>query len=485
MAAEFFPSTDLLAILPEIGILLLIGLLMLLDSFAKKRMKQVLGWVAAGGLLIILLIKILFLIPGDEPTSAWGGMLRVDSAAFFFQVLILIGAIITILFSMDYHKIEVGGDYFAMLLLSVIGMNLMAAAADLIILYLAIETTSIPLYVLAGFNKKDDSSVESGLKYLLFGAMTSAIMLYGFSLLYGFSGFTNLNDIASVISTGSIGVGIEVLILFLVVAGFGFKVSAVPFHFWAPDVYQGAPTPIAGFLSTASKAAGFIVLMRFMLTVFATDPQKWMVLTAILAVATMTFGNLLALVQTNLKRLLAYSSIAHAGYILVGIASGSQLGLTAAMFYLLVYLFTNLAAFGVISLLEDRTGSSDIADIKGLTKKSPLIAFTFLIAILSLAGIPPFGGFVSKLLILAAGIGANLTWLVIIAIINSIVGLFYYLIMLKNAFSGSGELDSISPTLAWRFAIAISIAGVIVLGVIYSPWFNWLSTAAINLVVLY
>ncbi len=483
--ASFLPSTDLLAILPEIVILLLIGLLLLLDSFSKRTSKKFLGWVAVGGLLTVLIVKIFFLAPGNEPTSAWGGMLRVDTAAFFFQILILIGSILTVLFSMDYHKIELGGDYFAMLLLSVIGMNLMAAAADLIILYLAIETTSIPLYVLAGFNKKDNSSVESGMKYLLFGAMTSAIMLYGFSLLYGFSGFTNLNDIASVISTGSVPVGIEVLILFLVIAGFGFKVSAVPFHFWAPDVYQGAPTPISGFLSTTSKAAGFIVFIRFMLTVFATSPQKWMVLAAILAIATMTIGNLLALVQKDLKRLLAYSSIAHAGYILVGVASCSQLGLSAAMFYLLVYLFTNLAAFGIVSLLEDRTGSSEIANLQGLTKKSPFIAYAFLIAILSLAGIPPFGGFVSKLLILAAGIEAHLTWLVMIVIINSIVGLFYYLILIKNAFSSSGDLQSISPTVPWQIAIIVSISGVIVLGIIYSPWFNWLSTAAINLVALY
>jgi NADH-quinone oxidoreductase subunit N len=485
MAFATIPSSDFLAILPEIGLLLLIGLVLVLDTFRKGRDKNFLGWTVVSGLALILAVKFIFLNPGAEQHSAWGGMLRVDAASYFFQVIILLGALLTVLFSMNQEKFEFSADYLALLLASVIGMNLMAAAADLIMLYLAIETTSIPLYVLAGFIKNDQSSVESGLKYLFFGAMTSAVMLYGFSLLYGFSGSTNLYKIAEVIPSGLIPTGVQILILLLVMAGFGFKISAVPFHFWAPDVYQGAPTPISAFLSTASKGAGFIVLMRFLMTTFSSHPENWMVLLMILSAVTMLVGNLMALLQKDLKRLLAFSSISHAGYILIGVASGSQLGFKAAMYYLLVYLFTNLAAFGVAHIVETRTGSSQISNLKGLIKSSPALAFAFLISILSLSGIPPFGGFISKILVFAAAVEANQTWLVLVGALNSFIGLYYYLNLLRVAFSSVEDSTPVSLTVSWKTALLVCVIGIVVLGIIYTPWIEWLNFASINLVSLY
>lgn len=481
MNASVLASPDLLAILPEILVVILVGVILLVDVLSKHSAKNFLGWMASGGLLLILIIKIVFLYPGDRQGYAWGEMIVVDAAAFFFQVLILIGAIITIVLTIDQKKFKISAEYYALLLISSIGMSFMAAASNLIMLYLAIETTSIPLYALAGFNKQDNKSVESGLKYLLFGAMTSAFMLYGFSFLYGFSGSTNLSVISKTLAGGSVPMGIGILILFLVVVGFGFKTSIVPFHFWAPDVYHGAPSPISGFLSTASKAAGFIVLMRFMLTVYPASLHNWVVIASVLAAVTMTVGNLLALVQKDLKRLLAYSSISHAGYILIGVAASTQLGIKSAMYYLLVYLFTNLAAFGIAAILEDATGSTEISKLTGLVKRSPWIAFAFLATILSLTGIPPFGGFISKFLVLAAGIQANLVWLVIVAIVNSFIGLYYYLGLLKLAFSNEGDLLEIHPKFSWKLAIGTCILAIVILGIFYTPWFQHLDLASVNL----
>lgn len=485
MLALSLPSGDLLAILPEIGLLLLIGISLLIEALYKKENKDVLGWVVSSGVFVILLGKLIFLNPGPEQHSAWGGMIQVDAASYFFQLIILIGAIITILFSMNQKKFVVSGDYLALLLASVIGMSFMAMASDLIMLYLAIEMTSIPLYVLSGFIKNDKASVESGLKYLFFGAMTSAIMLYGFSLLYGFSGETNIYSIAGKILDGSITIGIQILILLLVVSGFGFKVSAVPFHFWAPDVYQGAPTPISGFLSTASKSAGFIVLIRFMLAIFPQNSPNWLELMMIVSIITMLAGNLIALLQKDLKRLLAYSSISHAGYILIGVASGNQLGIKAAMYYLLVYLFTNLAAFGVAHIIETKNGSSQISELSGLIKKSPILAFSFLIAMLSLAGIPPFGGFVSKIFIFAAAMQADKVILVLVGIVNSFIGLYYYLVVIKTAFTAKESKDTIFLSSSWKLALFVCVIGILVLGVVYSPWMDWLNFASNNLVSLY
>ena len=464
-----------LAILPEIGIVVLAGIILILDLFLRNREgRSVLGWTSAAGLLVIAILSMFFSNPGAEVSLMWGGMLRLDSAGFVFRLLFLVGASLTSLIAVESETLREKGEFYILLLVSTLGMSLMASSADLIMLYLAIETTSIPLYILAGFVVKDQKSVESGIKYLLFGAMTSAVMLFGLSFIYGFNGTTNLYSIAQDIEAAQIPHGMVILSLLLVLVGFGFKISAAPFHFWAPDVYEGAPSPVAGFLSTASKAAGFAVLLRVLLSAFAAYSPVWIYAIGGLAALSMFIGNLLALSQKNIKRLLAYSSIAQAGYILIGVAANNSFGTSGAIYYLISYLLTNLAAFGIVTLIGRATGSDQIASYAGLSRRSPALALGLLVALLSLGGIPPFAGFFGKLLVFGAAIQAQQYWLAAVGIINSAIGLYYYLVVLKVAYLYRSEEESkpITSTFSWKFAIALCIIGVLVLGVIFAPWYG-------------
>ncbi len=469
----------LLAILPEILLLVLTGLVIALDAVWKPERRRILGWVTAGGLVLIMVVSLLASRPADEARLIFGGMLRQDWFGFGFKLLFLFSAAVTALFAMDVKGAGHKGEFYALMLVSTLGMSLMAASADLIMLYLSIETTSIPLYILAGFMTRDEKSVESGFKYLLFGAVTSTVMLYGFSLLYGFSGQTNLYHLSLAFYDARFPDLAMLAGMLLVLVGFGFKVSIVPFHFWAPDVYEGAPTPVAGFLSTASKAAGFAVLLRVLLAVFTPAATgHWITLLAIVSVLTMTLGNFLALAQKNIKRMLAYSSIAHAGYILIGVVSlstDSYLGQASVVFYLLGYLLTNLAAFGVVVAFWQVVGSDEIASYAGMSRRSPWLALAMLVALLSLAGMPPFVGFVAKVFVFAAAVQANLIWLAIIGVLNSIVGLYYYLTVLKVVYLYRSPDDAQPLPISRPYAIALIVLtlGIIVVGTIMGPWFNW------------
>jgi NADH-quinone oxidoreductase subunit N len=425
---------------------------------------------------------VVFSRPSDEIVEVWGGMLRHDWLSFSFTLLFLFGAAMTSLFAMEMKPLGQKGEFYFLLLVSTIGMILMASSADLIMLFLAIETTSIPLYILAGFYVLDNKSTESGFKYFLFGAMTSAVMLYGFSLIYGFTGTTDIYEITEMIKTGDLSLTLAIGTLILVMVGFGFKISVVPFHFWAPDVYEGAPTPVAGFLSTASKAAGFAVLMRILLTVYA-DPlviPYWVIIVAALSVFSMTLGNAMAIPQKNIKRLLAYSSIAHAGYALIGVAALSELGIASVVFYLVVYVVTNLAAFGVVAAFWRISGSDQIADYAALSRRSPTLAIIMLVTFLSLAGMPPLGGFVAKFFVFAAAVNAGLVWLAIIGVLNAIVGLYYYLVVLKVVylFRSEEEDKPIPMTRPYTLALTILVLGIILLGTLFGPWAEWSARAA-------
>jgi NADH-quinone oxidoreductase subunit N len=332
----------------------------------------------------------------------------------------------------------------------------------------------------------DEKSIEAGFKYLLYGALTSSVMLYGLSLVFGFSGTTNIYELANMFKVGEISLGLGLGILALIIVGLGFKVSIVPFHFWAPDVYEGSPTPVAGFLSTASKAAGFAVIIRLFFVAFPDFSSGWTMALAVLSTATMTIGNLLALPQTNLKRLLAYSSVAHAGYILIGVVAFSQLGAASVIFYLAAYILTNLAAFGIVMAVWRAVGSDEYEAYRGLSRRSPWLALMMLAAFLSLAGMPPFGGFIAKVVVFAAGVQANYTWLVFVGILNSIVGLYYYLNVLKYVYlyrMPDGDEDKHPITLpgAYALTLAVLVIGVILIGTVFAPWFGWSDAAALNL----
>ena len=470
------------AILPEIGLVVL-GLIVLVSDLALRgEGKRGLGWLTAGGIAVVFLLTLIFSRPGDESVEVWGGMLRHDWLGFSFTLLFLFGAALTSLFAMEMKSLGQRGEFYFLLLVSTIGMILMASSADLIMLFLAIETTSIPLYILAGFYTLDNKSTESGFKYFLFGAMTSAVMLYGFSLIFGFTGTTNLYEITEMVMIGEVSLTLAMGTLILVMVGFGFKISIVPFHFWAPDVYEGAPTPVAGFLSTASKAAGFAVLMRILLTVYA-DPvviPYWVIIVAALSVFSMTLGNAMAIPQKNIKRLLAYSSIAHAGYALIGVAALSELGITSVVFYMIVYVITNLAAFGIVAAFWRISGSDQIADYAALSRRSPTLAIIIMVTFLSLAGMPPLGGFVAKFFVFAAAVKAGLVWLAIIGVLNTIVGLYYYLVVLKVVYLYRSEDENkpVPLTRPYALALTILVVGIILLGTLFGPWAEWSARAA-------
>lgn len=472
--------TTLLPILPEILLLALGVLILIIDPFLKNDeiRRPFLGWFTAGGLLVTLTLSLLLARPASA-TLVFGGMLRFDWFGFLFKMFFIFAADVTALFFMDTDKLNRRAEAYLLLVAAGLGMCLMASSADLVMLYLAIETTSIPLYLLAGFLKDDEKSTESGFKYLLFGALTSAVLLYGFSLIYGFSGTTSLYDLGSHFAKFDL---LAVGVTFMVLAGLAFKVSLFPFHFWAPDVYEGAPTPVAGFLSTASKAAGFAVILRLLTASFPIISADWSLILAVLATLTMTVGNLIALAQKNVKRLLAYSSIAHAGYAMIGVVAFSQLGVASVVFYLIGYVLTNLLAFGIVGIVGRVTGSDDFSAYAGLSRRNSALGLAALVAFLSLAGMPPFVGFVAKFFVFSAAIETGWTWLAIVGVLNSIIGLYYYLNVLKYVYlyrMENHDEDRHPLTVSRHVAVtlAILVAGILLFGMLFAPWFTLVSNA--------
>jgi len=469
---------DYLAILPEIGLVVLVAVILLVDLTISEKRKDVLPWLTFLGFVVIFMLTVLFSLP-DSPQMVWGGMLRHDLLAFVFRLVFLFGAGVTALFAMGWEAIGKRGEFYTLLVISTLGMTLMGASANLVMLFLAIETASIPLYVMAGMTR-DDKSTEAGFKYLLFGAMTSSVMLYGFSLLYGFAGTADIYELAGQIAAGGVPLVTLTASLLLVLVGFGFKISMVPFHFWAPDVYEGAPTPVTAFLSTASKAAGFSVLIRVLLEVFPVETTDWTMVIAVLSAVTMTLGNLVALRQTNIKRMLAYSSIAHAGYILIGMAAASDFGVTSMLYYVITYLVTNLAAFGFVIVYYRQVGSDEIKDYAGLSRRNAAMAFGMLFTFLSLGGIPPMGGFFAKVLVFLAAVESGLVWLAVIGVLNAVVALYYYLVVLKVVYLYRQEGDEVHLPVSRSqgIALAVCVVGVVVMGTVLAPWFSWTSTVA-------
>ncbi|HWQ84328.1 MAG TPA: NADH-quinone oxidoreductase subunit N [Anaerolineales bacterium] len=479
------------AILPEILLLVLIGVVLVLDLVLSKEKDRSLGWVTALGLALIIVISLVAGMPNAEGQSLWGGMVRFDWMGYVFKLVFLFAAAITALLSTDHKEVGQRGEFYLLMLASTIGMCLMASAGDLVMLYLAIETTSIPMYILAGFMTRDQRSTEAGFKYLLFGAFSSAVMLYGFSLLYGFAGTTSIYAIATGLQAGTVPATNIIACVLLMLVGFAFKISAVPFHFWAPDVYEGAPTPVAGFLSTASKAAGFAALMRVFLIAFPGAAIEWGAIATTLAVATMTLGNFLALAQKNLKRMLAYSSIAHAGYVLIGVSAiavsapgsdNAQFGISSVVFYLIAYLVTNLTAFGAIAVFERTTGVDDISAFNGMSRRSPGLALIMMVAMLSLAGMPPLAGFIAKFFVFAAAVKVNLVWLAAVGALNSIVGLYYYMTVLKYIYLyDPAEETPIGMTKPFKVALVILSVVIVLVGTVFSPIYAWSTAVAAGL----
>lgn len=480
-----YHSSQLLVLLPEILLVTLAGIVMLLDLRLPESRRRQLGLATAIGLFIAIGMAFLFSFPAGDLANAqlFGGAIRQDLLSFVFRIIFMFTGAIVALMSVDVEGIGRKGEYYALLIGCVFGMNFMALATDLVMLYLALETTSVGLYVLAGFLRDDDKSTESGLKYFLFGAVTSTVMLYGFSMVFGYTGHTNLYAIGEALRAGQMPVLAAVAAAVMTIVGVGFKVAIVPFHFWTPDVYEGAPTPVTAFLSAASKSAGFVVLMRLFVSSLDPATTAWLPMLMAMAAVTMTLGNLLALAQKNIKRLLAYSSIAHAGYALMGIVALSSQGVAATTFYLIGYVLTNLAAFAVVILFARAAGSDEIADYAGLSRRSPGLALAMLVAFLSLAGMPPLVGFVNKFFVFAAAMNSNLIWLTVVGVLNSIVGLYYYLIVLKIVYVSPAPegASAIGVPRAYAFALTVLCVGIVGVGVVAAPWMVWATSAAASL----
>jgi NADH-quinone oxidoreductase subunit N len=478
--------SSVLAIVPEIGLTLLMMAVLVYDRALQPLERRRVGLMTAWGVLVILLLTLGLWFFLDEPgrgvVSIWGGMIRHDLVTLVFRVMFLLAAFFTCLISADVERLQ-GAEYFLLILAATLGFSLMAAAGDLIMLYVAVETASISLYVLAGFAVATTRSVEAGMKYFVYGAFASTVMLYGFSLLYGFTGETNIYVLGNLIA----GQPMNPLILLaavLMVVGFGFKISAVPFHFWAPDVYEGAPSPVTAFLSTASKAAGFAVFTRVFIAGAVGSPnagQEWWAMLVAMCIVTMTLGNFLAIYQSNIKRMLAYSSIAQAGYALIGLVTLTPDGSGAAMFYLLMYVLTNIAAFAVIILVSNMTHSDEMKDFYGLSRRAPWLALVMLLALLSLGGIPPTAGFFGKFFIFKAAVDAGLWWLAFIGILNAFVGLYYYLSVVKYIYLFRSEEDDVAIPVprAYQVALALAALGIIYLGVLPNGAFEWTRQAAL------
>jgi NADH-quinone oxidoreductase subunit N len=396
------------------------------------------------------------------------GLLAVDQFALFFKVIFLGAAAITVLMSVRYLAIEGAspGEYYFLILCATLGMMIMAGGIDLITIFIGLETMAVSFYILAGFIKPSQRSNEAAVKYFLLGAFSLGILLYGMSLMYGLSGTTNLRVMAAAFA-GQEKDPRLVLAVILVVAGVGFKIAAVPFHMWAPDVYEGAPTPITAFLSVGSKAASFAMLIRIFVEGMPTLRDDWQLLFGVLAAVTMTAGNIAAVTQSNVKRMLAYSSIAHAGYLLIGIAVGTTRGITAMLVYLFVYAFMQLGAFAVVVVLRRRDAIGyELKDFSGLAFRNPFAAFAMLLFMLSLGGIPPTAGFMGKFWLFSAAIDAQYYWLAVIGVLNSAISFYYYarivvFMYLKKETIGSTPVTT--PTLA--VVLGVAVFATILLGV--------------------
>jgi NADH-quinone oxidoreductase subunit N len=474
------PNVNWAIIAPQIIVVITAIVVLLLGVFGRPaddgrngEGKGYLAYLSLAG-VIIAGVTAFYIWDGSEPSVQ--GMVTADSMASFLNLVFLIVAGLSILVSVDYaaRRGLGGGEYYALLLFSTAGMMFLGAATNLIVVFVALEILSIPLYVLSGFNQKDARSGESALKYFLLGAFSSGFLLYGIALLYGGTGSMSLATIAAVLKSGGgplspyvwLGMG-------LVIVGFGFKVALVPFHMWTPDVYQGAPTSVTAFMSVGAKAAGFAALIRILAGALTTRASEWAAILAVLAILTMTLGNVAAIAQTNLKRMLAYSSIAHAGYILVGLVSGTIAGLQAMLFYLAAYAFMNIGAFAVVSYLSGKGEQyQNVEDFAGLAQKQPLTAAMLSIFLLSLIGVPLTGGFFGKFYIFKAALESHLVWLTVLGLLNSAVAAYYYLRILvmmymREPSEAATHAEALSPTLGAAFILPA--AGTLFLG-IFPNW---------------
>lgn len=459
--------------LPETFLLFGAFLVVFTDLFVKN--KKALGVLSA-----LVLVGTLWLtkVPSG-PQPLFHGFFTLDSFTHYFRVLSLGVVLITLLLSLGYKPLahEIEGEYYSLLLFTSFALILVASATNLLMIFMSIEFVSIISYLLVGFLKKDPKSKEAALKYYLFGSLASGIMLYGMSLAYGASGSLQLSAIQEIFRNGIAYRPVAIVSLLCFFTGLGFKISMAPFHMWAPDVYEAAPTPISGFLTVAPKALGFAVILRVLATAFSGVSDKSQSMLVILSILTMTIGNFMAIAQSGVKRLLAFSSIAQAGYILMGVTVFNETGLTGVLLYLMIYAFTNLGAFAVVTATSNELGSDDLQSLAGLSKRSPFLAASMALFLISLAGIPPLGGFIAKFYVFSAAIEEGFITLAIAAAFNSAVAAFYYFKIVRMMYLTEPiEEGPVAASPLFVAVLTFLLAGIFVTGIYPQPFIHFVQT---------
>jgi len=473
----FVSTADLLAILPELLVMTAGCLVLVLDPLTPKDRKDWLAYVSLAALATAFVVSYVLMGPlTGFPRRAFSGLYVLDAYGIFWKLLLIVASALVILMAKAYLKLEEIDlpEFYAFILLSLSGMMVMVSGADLLVIYLGLELMSLSLYVMAGFKRYELRPLEAAAKYFILGSFSSGILLYGISLLFGRTGSTTLAGVREGIAALPSGDPILLLAMSLLIVGFGFKVAAVPFHMWTPDVYEGSPTSVTAYMAVASKAASFAAFIRVFMEALGGLKEEWRMLLIVVCVATMILGNVVAIVQTNIKRMLAYSSIAHAGYALIGVVVADAFGMASVMLYLAIYAFMNLGAFTVVTMLR-RGGleGDEIDDFTGLAKRNKWAALVMLLFMFSLAGIPPTGGFIAKFYVFMAAVGAHMPALAVLAVVFAAVSAYFYLRVVMVMYmrepgetAGTPGYDvRVVASPATIVVLLVAAIGVIILGV--------------------
>ncbi len=469
-------GSDLLLMLPEIILTLWLCGVLIVDFAMPKLPKAQLAYLSVCGLAIVLANLLWYDVEGVSGTL-FTNMFVLDRMAIFFKILVVGATMLVILASKDYVERFrfFRGEYYFLVLMSALGMMFMASANDLLSMFITLEFSTFGFYVLVAYLREDMASNEAGLKFFILGVFAAGLLAYGISLVYGETGKILFPEIAATGWTPGLVIG-----FLLIFAALGFKIGAVPFHSWIPDTYHGAPTPITAFLSIAPKGAAFAILLRLFFVSLAAFKPAWVLLLVGVSILSMTYGNIVAIAQKNIKRLLAYSGIAQIGNVLIGLAAGTKMGEDAILFYLLTYLFANLGAFAVVIAVSNLIRSDEIEDYSGLNRRSPFLAFAMLVFLLSLAGVPPLAGFIGKLYIFLAAIKQELYTLIIVGLVNIVISMYYYLIIVKKMYINEPtDRSPLAVSPAMQAVIYVGLAGTLILGIYPKPFIEWAVSATL------
>ena len=467
-------SSDLLLLLPELLLTCWLCLVLIVDFSFPRLPKEQLAYLSMVGLAATL-GSLIWLDVAGVTGSLFAHMFVVDRMALFFKMFIVGSTILVILASMDYvHRFKFfRGEYYFLVVMSALGMMFMASANDLLSLFITLEFSTFGFYVLVAYLREDPASNEAGIKFFILGVFAAGLLAYGISLVYGETGKLVFSDMKNAQATPGLIIG-----FLLIFAALGFKIGAVPFHSWIPDTYHGSPTPVTAFLSIAPKGAAFAILLRIFFVTLVTFKPTWVLLLVIVSILSMTYGNIVAIAQKNMKRLLAYSGIAQIGNILIGLAAGTKMGNDAVLFYLLTYLFANLGAFAIVIAVGQAIGSEEIDDYSGLGRRSPFLAFSMLIFLLSLTGVPPLAGFIGKLYIFVAAIKEGLYTLITVGLVNIVISMYYYLIVVKKMYiTEPRDPSPVRVSGPIKAVLYVGLAGTLVIGIYPQPFIDWVVSA--------